>query len=45
MGQTNVLGTVMLTGPVILPIESQPQATFSCLAVDQSRGAVKSKSV
>ena len=39
MGQTNVFGTVMLTGQVTLQIESQPQVTFSCLVVDQSQGA------
>ena len=45
MGQTNVLGTVMQTGLVTLQIEIQPQVTFLCSVVDQSRGAAKIRSV
>ena len=45
MGQTNVLDTVMQTGLVTLQTESQPQDTFLCSVVDQSRGAAKSKNV
>ena len=45
MDQTNVLGTVMQTGLVILQTESQPQVTFLCSVVAQSHGAAKNRSV
>ena len=44
MDQTNVLGTVMQTGLVILHTESQPQVTFLCSVMLQSHGAAKSRS-
>ena len=45
MDQINVFGTVTQTGLVTLQIENQPQVTFLCSVVDQSRGAAKNRSV
>ena len=45
MDQTNVLGTVIQTGLVILQTESQPQVTFLCSVMVQSHGEAKSRAL